>query len=269
MGQGPLRRPRHHVRLDDLRVRGALPRLSYSTKQPVTEELKQPAPRDHLASPSARPSSTSCSACRSASPPPEDAAPSPTRPWSAGFLVPQLDPLLPVGAADLALLHVLWEAPFVSDVGYFSPISEGPRRSGSAACCWPGWCSASTAAPSTPVLTRGAMVESLSEDYITDGQGQGPATARRWSTDTRLRAALVPVVTIFGIDFGVPARRARSSPSASSTSRASATGACERSTTRTCRSWQARVVVRGRLLIVQQHHRRHRLQLPRPESEAS
>jgi peptide/nickel transport system permease protein len=49
--------------------------------------------------------------------------------------------------------------------------------------------------------TRGAMVEALNEDYIRTAKAKG-LPARTVVYRHGLRAALVPVVTIFGIDFG-------------------------------------------------------------------
>ena len=49
--------------------------------------------------------------------------------------------------------------------------------------------------------TRGSMVEVLSEDYIRTAKSKGLPT-RTMVYRHGLRAALVPVVTIFGIDFG-------------------------------------------------------------------
>lgn len=98
-------------------------------------------------------------------------------------------------------LTVLWEAPFVSDVGYFSPFSEGPVKwFGGLFLAWVALgifgCTQYTR------YTRGAMVEALSEDYIRTAKAKG-LPARTIVYRHGLRAALVPVVTIFGIDFGV------------------------------------------------------------------
>ena len=95
---------------------------------------------------------------------------------------------------------VLWEAPFVSDVGYFSPVTEGPAKwFGGLFLAWMAlgfWgCTQYTR------FTRGAMVEALSEDYIRTAKAKGLPT-RTIVYRHGLRAALVPVVTIFGIDFG-------------------------------------------------------------------
>ncbi|WP_310528814.1 ABC transporter permease [Nocardioides sp.] len=97
-------------------------------------------------------------------------------------------------------LTVLWEAPFISDVGYFSPFSEGPVKwFGGLFLAWIALgifgCTQYTR------YTRGAMVEALSEDYIRTAKAKGLPT-RTIVYRHGLRAALVPVVTIFGIDFG-------------------------------------------------------------------
>jgi peptide/nickel transport system permease protein len=49
-------------------------------------------------------------------------------------------------------------------------------------------------------FTRGQMVETLGEDYIRTAQAKG-VVQRRMLFKHALRAAIVPVVTIFGIDF--------------------------------------------------------------------
>ena len=49
-------------------------------------------------------------------------------------------------------------------------------------------------------FTRGQMVETLSEDYIRTAQSKGVRTNRVLFKHA-LRAAIVPVVTIFGLDF--------------------------------------------------------------------
>lgn len=50
-------------------------------------------------------------------------------------------------------------------------------------------------------FARGAMVEALSEDYVRTAKAKGLPT-RTIVYKHGLRAALVPIVTIFGIDFG-------------------------------------------------------------------
>ncbi len=49
-------------------------------------------------------------------------------------------------------------------------------------------------------FSRGAMVESLNEDYVRTARSKGLAT-RNVVYKHALRSALVPIVTIFGIDF--------------------------------------------------------------------
>jgi peptide/nickel transport system permease protein len=49
-------------------------------------------------------------------------------------------------------------------------------------------------------FSRGAMVETLSEDYVRTATAKGVPT-RRVTTQHALRAAIVPIITIFGLDF--------------------------------------------------------------------
>ena len=49
-------------------------------------------------------------------------------------------------------------------------------------------------------FSRGSMIESLSEDYVRTAKAKG-LTDRRVTVKHALRAAIVPVVTIFGLDF--------------------------------------------------------------------
>ena len=50
-------------------------------------------------------------------------------------------------------------------------------------------------------FTRGQMVETLGEDYIRTAQAKGVPAAPRCCSEHALRAAIVPVITIFGLDF--------------------------------------------------------------------
>ncbi len=98
-------------------------------------------------------------------------------------------------------LTVLWEAPFVSDVGYFSPFQEGPLKWFSG--LFLAWVALGIfGCTQYTRYTRGAMVEALGEDYIRTAKAKG-LPARTVVYRHGLRAALVPVVTIFGIDFGI------------------------------------------------------------------
>ena len=79
--------------------------------------------------------------------------------------------------------------------------------------------------------SRGAMVEALSEDYIRTARAKGLPN-RTVVYKHGLRAAMVPIVTIFGI-ASAPCSPAPSSPRRSSTSRASGCGAWPASAPRT------------------------------------
>lgn len=103
--------------------------------------------------------------------------------------------------ALLAWLYVtiVWEIPGLSSTGYV-PLTEDPA----------GWVSGLALAwialgifGSTQYtrFSRGAMVEALSEDYIRTAKAKG-LPARTVVYKHGLRAALVPIVTIFGIDIG-------------------------------------------------------------------
>ena len=97
-------------------------------------------------------------------------------------------------------LTITFEVPFFSDTGYFSPIGEGPWKWFSG--MFLAWVALGIfGCTQYTRYTRGAMVESLSEDYIRTAKAKG-LPARTIVYKHGLRAALVPVVTIFGIDFG-------------------------------------------------------------------
>lgn len=96
-------------------------------------------------------------------------------------------------------LTVIFEVPVFSDTGYH-PITENP------ATWFTGLFLAWVAlgifgCTQYTRYTRGAMVEALSEDYIRTAKAKG-LPPRTVVYRHGLRAALVPVVTIFGIDFG-------------------------------------------------------------------
>jgi peptide/nickel transport system permease protein len=96
-------------------------------------------------------------------------------------------------------LTVIFEVPLFSQTGYF-PITENP---------WTWFTGMFLAWVALGIFgctqytryTRGAMVEALSEDYIRTAKAKG-LPPRTVVYKHGLRAALVPVVTIFGIDFG-------------------------------------------------------------------
>ena len=97
-------------------------------------------------------------------------------------------------------LTITFEVPLFSDTGYFSPISDGPWAWFSG--LFLAWVALGIfGCTQYTRFTRGAMVEALSEDYIRTAKAKGLPT-RTIVYKHGLRAALVPVVTIFGIDFG-------------------------------------------------------------------
>ena len=139
------------------------------------------------------------SASPSASPRPEDAG---RRRQGAGVELPgrRSIPYYLFALLTWLYLTVIWEIPFFSDTGYF-PITENPAKWFSG--MFLAWMALGIFG-CTPYTrySRGSMVEVLSEDYIRTAKAKGLPPTAPWSTSTRLRAALVPVVTIFGIDFG-------------------------------------------------------------------
>lgn len=97
-------------------------------------------------------------------------------------------------------LTITFQVPLFSDTGYFSPIGDGPWKWFSG--MFLAWVALGIfGCTQYTRFTRGAMVEALSEDYIRTAKAKGLPT-RTIVYKHGLRAALVPVVTIFGIDFG-------------------------------------------------------------------
>lgn len=97
-------------------------------------------------------------------------------------------------------LTITFEVPLFSDTGYFSIGAHGPFKWFSG--LFLAWVALGIfGCTQYTRFTRGAMVEALSEDYIRTAKAKGLPT-RTIVYKHGLRAALVPVVTIFGIDFG-------------------------------------------------------------------
>lgn len=104
--------------------------------------------------------------------------------------------------ALLAWLYftLIWQVPILGDSGY-TPLTDNPAK-------WfgglllPWLCLGIFGCTQYTRYTRGAMVETLSEDYIRTAKAKGlkPSTV---VYRHGLRSALVPVVTVFGIDLGV------------------------------------------------------------------
>ena len=95
-------------------------------------------------------------------------------------------------------LTVINEVPLISDTGYF-PITENPAKW--FAGLFLAWIALGTfEATKYTRFSRGAMVEALGEDYIRTAKAKGLRT-RTVVYKHGLRAALVPIVTIFGVDL--------------------------------------------------------------------
>ena len=96
-------------------------------------------------------------------------------------------------------LTLIFQIPLFSDTGYF-PFTDNPAKWFSGMLL--AWIALGIyGCTSTPATPAGAMVETLSEDYIRTAKAKG-LPPRTVVYKHALRAALVPVVTIFGIDFG-------------------------------------------------------------------
>ncbi|CAA9419351.1 ABC transporter permease [uncultured Nocardioides sp.] len=95
---------------------------------------------------------------------------------------------------------LVWDLPVLGDSGY-TPLLDNPAK-WFAGLLLPWLCLGIFNCTAYTRYTRGAMVESLSEDYIRTAKAKG-LPARTVVYKHGLRSALVPVVTIFGIDLGI------------------------------------------------------------------
>lgn len=86
------------------------------------------------------------------------------------------------------------------ETGYF-PITEDPGKTFTGLLL-PCLVLGVASAPAYARYTRGQMVETLGDDYIRTAKAKG-LTGRRVLFKHALRAAIVPIVTIFGLDFGI------------------------------------------------------------------
>lgn len=104
--------------------------------------------------------------------------------------------------ALLAWLYfsLVWDVPVLGNSGY-TPITENPAA-WAGGLLLPWLCLGIFGCTSYTRYSRGAMVESLGEDYIRTARAKG-LPERTVTYKHALRAALVPVITIFGIELGV------------------------------------------------------------------
>ena len=98
----------------------------------------------------------------------------------------------------LAWIYLSLQLKIFPNTGYY-PITENPLKTISYMML-PWLVLGFTGCTSYARFTRGQMVETLNEDYIRTAQSKGMRTSRVMFKHA-LRAAIVPVVTIFGLDF--------------------------------------------------------------------
>jgi peptide/nickel transport system permease protein len=101
--------------------------------------------------------------------------------------------------ALLAYLYLVQSLGIFPETGYFSPFSEGPLKYVGGMLL--PWIMIGIAYSTQYArFSRGAMIDALNEDYVRTARAKGlveRVIVRRHA----LRAAIVPVVTIFGLDF--------------------------------------------------------------------
>jgi peptide/nickel transport system permease protein len=103
--------------------------------------------------------------------------------------------------ALLAFLFLISEWGIFPESGYFSPIDDGPLA-------WVkgmllAWIMLGIAYSTQYArFSRGSMLETMNEDYVRTARAKG-LSERRVALKHALRAAIVPVVTIFGLDFAL------------------------------------------------------------------
>jgi peptide/nickel transport system permease protein len=100
--------------------------------------------------------------------------------------------------ALLAWIYLSLQLKIFPETGY-APITHNPAKTVSLMAL-PWLVLGVTNCTSYARFTRGQMVETLSEDYIRTAQAKGVRTNKVLFKHA-LRAAIVPVITIFGLDF--------------------------------------------------------------------
>ena len=117
----------------------------------------------------------------------------------SSFLVVSSIPYYLFALLTWLYLTVIFEIPLFSETGY-TPITQNPAKWFSG--LFLAWVALGIfGCTQYTRYARGSMVEALSEDYIRTAKAKG-LPARTVVYRHGLRAALVPIVTIFGIDFG-------------------------------------------------------------------
>jgi peptide/nickel transport system permease protein len=101
--------------------------------------------------------------------------------------------------ALLAYLYLVQAWGIFPETGYFSPFEYGPAKFVGGMLL--PWIMIGIAYSTQYArFSRGAMIDSLNEDYVRTARAKGLAE-RTVTRRHALRAAIVPVVTIFGLDF--------------------------------------------------------------------
>lgn len=117
----------------------------------------------------------------------------------SSFLVMSSIPYYLFALLTWLYLTVIFELPVLGNPGYV-PFTDNPAKwFQGLGLAWV--CLGIFGSTQYTRYSRGAMVEALSEDYIRTAKAKG-LPQRTVVYKHGLRAALVPIVTIFGIDFG-------------------------------------------------------------------
>ena len=101
--------------------------------------------------------------------------------------------------ALLAFLYLISQWGIFPNSTYVSPFTEGPIAWASALLL-PWLVIGITSSTQYARFSRGSMIETLNEDYVRTARAKG-LSDRRVTLKHALRAAVVPVVTIFGLEF--------------------------------------------------------------------
>ena len=99
----------------------------------------------------------------------------------------------------LAYLYLVQALGIFPATGYFSPVSEGPLKY-VGGMLLPWLMIGIGFATQYARFSRGSMVDTLNEDFVRTARAKG-LSEKRVVFKHGLRAAIVPIVTIFGLDF--------------------------------------------------------------------
>jgi peptide/nickel transport system permease protein len=99
----------------------------------------------------------------------------------------------------LAYLYLVQGLGLFPETGYYSPFEYGPAKF-VGGLLLPWLCLGVIYSTQYARFSRGAMIDALNEDYVRTARAKG-LVERTVIRRHALRAAIVPVVTIFGLDF--------------------------------------------------------------------